>query len=74
MDIAPMRNAMLACGAKHLQLVNPAFSDDLAFIHYGNTTTELLLQLQDPARDSSLYTIVTVILNNYGHRLGYHHF
>ena len=34
-------NALLACGARHLSLVNPAFHEDRALNHYDTATRAL---------------------------------
>jgi hypothetical protein len=58
-------NAFLACGARHLTLVNPAFHEDKA-LHYYDTATRLLLKsLQNPNRDTIICATAAVILNVY---------
>lgn len=59
-------NAFLACGARHLALVNPAYKEDKA-LHYYDTATRLLLNaLQDlENRDMEICATTAVILNVY---------
>ena len=58
-------NAFLACGARHLTLVNPAFHEDKA-LHYYDTATRLLLKsLQNPNRETVICATAAVILNVY---------
>ncbi|KAF2703223.1 hypothetical protein K504DRAFT_474084 [Pleomassaria siparia CBS 279.74] len=58
-------NAFLACGARHLALVNPKYSEDKA-LHYYDTATRYLLQsLQNPDRDTIMCATTAVILNVY---------
>ena len=58
-------NAFLACGAKHLTLVNPAYQEDKALHYYNKSTTGLLNQLQNPERDTVICATTAVILNVY---------
>ncbi|KAI9754161.1 MAG: Cell morphogenesis protein PAG1 [Chaenotheca gracillima] len=58
-------NAFLACGARHLTLVNPAFHEDKALHYYDSATTELLKTLQNPERDTVICATAAVILNVY---------
>ena len=57
--------AFLACGARHLSLVNPAYTEDKALHYYDTATTLLLKQLQNPNRDTGLAATTAVILNVY---------
>ncbi|KAH7395097.1 C6 zinc finger domain-containing protein [Phaeosphaeria sp. MPI-PUGE-AT-0046c] len=57
--------AFLACGARHLALVNPKYSEDKAMHYYDVATRDLLLSLQDPDRDTILCATTAVILNVY---------
>ena len=58
-------NAFLACGARHLTLVNPAYTEEKA-LHYYDTATHLLLKnLQNPHRDTVICATTAVILNVY---------
>ena len=60
-----LKNAFLACGVRHLTLVNSAYPDEKA-LHYYNTATQLLLKsLQNPDRDSVLCATTATILNVY---------
>ncbi|KAK5165134.1 uncharacterized protein LTR77_009231 [Saxophila tyrrhenica] len=58
-------NAFLACGARHLQLVNPAYNEEKALHYYDTATRHLLKNLQDPNRDTVICATTAVILNVY---------
>jgi hypothetical protein len=58
-------NSFLACGARHLALVNPRYSVDTALNYYNRATKHLLDALQDPYRDTGLCATAAVILNVY---------
>lgn len=58
-------NAFLACGARHLALVNPKYTEDKALGYYDVATRHLLESLQDPTRDRVLCATTAVILNVY---------
>lgn len=58
-------NAFLACGARHLTLVNPAYHEDRALYYYDTATTQLLRALQNPDRDTVICATTAVILNVY---------
>ncbi|KAF2873309.1 hypothetical protein BDV95DRAFT_592701 [Massariosphaeria phaeospora] len=58
-------NAFLACGARHLALVNPKYSEDKALGYYDTATRFLLDSLQNPNRDTVLCATTAVILNVY---------
>ena len=58
-------NAFLACGARHLTLVNPAYHEDRALFYYDTATTTLLRCLQNPDRHTHICVIAAVILNVY---------
>lgn len=58
-------NAFLACGARHLTLVNPAYHEDKALYYYDTATTQLLKALQNPNRDTVICATTAVILNVY---------
>ncbi|KAF2275557.1 uncharacterized protein EI97DRAFT_64083 [Westerdykella ornata] len=58
-------NAFLACGARHLALVNPKYNEDKALHYYDTATTYLLSSLQDPNRNSVICATTAVILNVY---------
>lgn len=58
-------NAFLACGARHLALVNQKYSEDKA-LHYYDTATRFLLEsLQNPNRNTVICATTAVILNVY---------
>lgn len=58
-------NAFLACGAKHLTLVNSNYSVEKALHHYDTATRYLLKALQNPNRDTVICATTAVILNVY---------
>jgi hypothetical protein len=58
-------NAFMACGARHLHLVNPSFGEDRALHYYNTASRELLSHLQNPNRDPVLCATTAVILNVY---------
>lgn len=58
-------NAFLACGARHLALVNPKYSDDVALQYYNTATSHLLQNLQDENRNCVMCATTAVILNVY---------
>jgi Fungal specific transcription factor domain len=58
-------NAFLACGARHLALVNAKYTDDKALHYYNTATTYLLNALQNPNRDTVICATTAVILNVY---------
>jgi len=58
-------NAFLACGVKHLTLVNPKYQDDKALFYYDTATTQLLRNLQNPDRDMMECATTAVVLNVY---------
>ena len=58
-------NALLACGARHLTLVNPAYHEDKGLHYYDTATRGLLKSLQNPNRDTVICATAAVILNVY---------
>jgi hypothetical protein len=58
-------NAFLACGARHLALVNPKYNEDKALHYYDTATRHLLDSLQNPNRDTVICATTAVILNVY---------
>ena len=58
-------HAFLACGARHLALVNPVYSEEKAQQHYDTATRYLLRNLQNPNRDTVVCATTAVILNVY---------
>jgi len=58
-------NAFLACGARHLTLVNPAYNEEKALHYYDTATRYLLKNLQNPNRDTVICATTAVILNVY---------
>jgi len=57
--------SFLACGAKHLSLVNPAHSANKALEYYDSATNYLLNALQNPHRNTVTCATAAVILNVY---------
>ncbi|KAL9109534.1 MAG: hypothetical protein Q9227_005869 [Pyrenula ochraceoflavens] len=60
-----LKQAFLACGARHLVLVNSAYPEEKALDYYNNATQLLLHSLQNPERNSVLCAVTAVILNVY---------
>ena len=60
-----LMNAFLACGARHLTLVNPTYGEDKALHYYDTATRGLLTSLQNPSRDTVICATTAVILNVY---------
>ena len=59
-------NAFLACGVRHLTLVNPAtFDEHKALNYYEVASKHLLRALQNPYRDTVICATTAVILNVY---------
>ena len=58
-------NAFLACGARHLTLVNPSYAEEKALDYYDTATRYLLKELQNPNRDTVVCATTAVILNVY---------
>lgn len=61
-------NAFLACGARHLSLINPAYQEDKALGYYDTATRLILDSLQNEHRDSKsteLCATTAIILNVY---------
>lgn len=58
-------NAFLACGARHLSLVNPKHSEDNALKYYDTAASLLLNAIPDPNRDTVICAITAVVLNVY---------
>ncbi|KAK7905334.1 hypothetical protein LTR67_000054 [Exophiala xenobiotica] len=60
-----LKYALLACGVRHLTLVNAAYPEEHALNYYNNATQLLLKSLQNPDRDSALCATTATILNVY---------
>jgi len=58
-------NAFLACGARHLTLVNPAYHEDKALYYYDTATRLILASLQCQSRDTEMCATTATILNVY---------
>ncbi|KAF7116830.1 hypothetical protein CNMCM5793_005411 [Aspergillus hiratsukae] len=57
--------AFMACGARHVYLVNPAYGEEKATYFHDIASRDLLHSLQDPDRDSALCATTAVLLNVY---------
>ncbi|KAJ5106883.1 hypothetical protein N7456_003558 [Penicillium angulare] len=57
--------AFLACGARHISLVDPSFGPEKAHHYYLVATQDLLHAMQDPNRDSVLCATAALILSTY---------
>lgn len=57
--------AFLACGARHLSLVDPSFDVNKATKHYDEATEDLMIAMHDPNRDSVLCTTAALVLSIY---------
>jgi hypothetical protein len=61
-----MRYSFLACGARHMNLINPAqYADDVALEYYNKANQLFVRLLQNPDRDMALCATTAVILNVY---------
>ncbi|KIX04333.1 uncharacterized protein Z518_05201 [Rhinocladiella mackenziei CBS 650.93] len=60
-----LKYALLACGVRHLTLVNSVYPEEHALNYYNNATQLLLKSLQNPDRDSVLCATAATILNVY---------
>lgn len=60
-----LKYALLACGVRHLTLVNAAYPEEHAVNYYNNATQLLLKSLQNPDRDCALCATTATILNVY---------
>ena len=61
-----LKYALLACGVRHLTLINPKVYPEEHALNYYNSATQLLLKLlQNPDRDSFLCATTATILNVY---------
>ncbi|KAI1007934.1 hypothetical protein K3495_g309 [Podosphaera aphanis] len=58
-------NAFLACGARHLTLVNPNYHEDKALQYYDTATRQLLRSLREPEKDIIRCATTAVVLNVY---------
>jgi hypothetical protein len=58
-------NAFLACGARHLTLVNTKYTEEKALYYYNTATHHLLESLQNPDRNTVICATTAVILNVY---------
>ncbi|KAF2396662.1 hypothetical protein EJ06DRAFT_228908 [Trichodelitschia bisporula] len=58
-------NAFMACGARHLFLVNSKYTEDKALHYYDTAARYLLSAIQDENRDTVMCATTAVILNVY---------
>ena len=58
-------NALLACGARHMTLINPVYSEDKAQQYYDRATEFLFKHLENPNRDGVACAATAAILNVY---------
>ncbi|KAI9732347.1 MAG: hypothetical protein M1834_001554 [Cirrosporium novae-zelandiae] len=65
LDNSMLLNAFLACGARHLSLVNSLYTEEKALNYYDTATRTLLQSLQNPNRDAVICATTAVILNVY---------
>ncbi|CAI7652602.1 unnamed protein product [Penicillium glandicola] len=54
--------AFIACGARHLSLVDPSYGDEKATHYYDEATRDLLNAINDPNRDSVLCAVAALAL------------
>ena len=60
-----LKYALLACGVRHLTLVNTAYPEEHALTYYAESNKLLLKSLQNPNRDTVLCATTAAILNVY---------
>lgn len=60
-----LRYALLACGVRHLTLVNPTYPEEDAVNYYAESNKLLLKSLQNPNRDTVLCATTATVLNVY---------
>lgn len=60
-----LKYALLACGVRHLTLVNPAYPEEHAVSYYAESNKLLLKSLQNPNRDTVLCATTATVLNVY---------
>lgn len=60
-----LRYALLACGVRHLTLVNPTYPEEHAVNYYAESNKLLLKSLQNPNRDTVLCATTATVLNVY---------
>lgn len=62
---AMLYNAFLACGARHLSLVNQTYTEEHALYYYNKALGELREQINSPSRNMELCATTSVVLNVY---------
>lgn len=60
-----LKYALLACGVRHLTLVNPTYPEEHALTYYAESNKLLLKSLQNPNRDTILCATTATVLNVY---------
>ncbi|KAK5085779.1 hypothetical protein LTR05_005067 [Lithohypha guttulata] len=60
-----LKYALLACGVRHLTLINSAYPEEHALTYYAESNKLLLKSLQNPNRDTVLCATAATILNVY---------
>jgi len=60
-----LKYALLACGVRHLTLVNPTYPEEHALTYYAESNKLLLKSLQNPNRDTVLCATTATVLNVY---------
>lgn len=60
-----LKYALLACGVRHLTLVNPTYPEEHAVKYYAESNKLLLKALQNPDRDTGLCATTATVLNVY---------
>ncbi|GLI72744.1 hypothetical protein PoHVEF18_000925 [Penicillium ochrochloron] len=65
LDEPLLLKAFVACGARHLSLVNSSFDKAKAANYYDEATQDLMIAMHDPNRDSVLCTTAALVLSIY---------
>ncbi|KAJ5587220.1 uncharacterized protein N7459_002985 [Penicillium hispanicum] len=58
-------NAFLACGARHLSLIDPTYGEEKTAHYYDASTQDLMNAIHDPYRDSVLCATTALTLSYY---------
>ncbi|CAL5870579.1 uncharacterized protein PFLUO_LOCUS4818 [Penicillium psychrofluorescens] len=64
-DEPMLQNALFACGAKHLALVNASYGEEKGRHFYDSATQDILNAVHDPTRDSVLCATTALVLGIY---------
>lgn len=65
LDEPLLLKAFVACGARHLSLVNSSVNNAKAANYYDEATQDLMIAMHDPNRDSVLCTTAALVLSIY---------